>query len=523
MTTWTPWFHQQTFVRNREERMKSLQGLHLHLDPVSGIAGDMTVAALVDAGVPPRVVIEAVAAMGVRGLRVRFETRRRGAFVGRGFIVDEPGAKSRGAHEHGPAHEHGAAHEHGPRHEHGPSHEQEHRHSGDPGHHSSPPGATGLIGAARARGKKPVAPTVAPSQASHHQHRDYADIRRLLARAKLEPDAKALAQELFARLAEVEGALHGTPVDRVSFHEVGAYDSIADIVGMAAAIAWLAPRSIGSSPPVVGTGTVRTAHGLVAVPAPATAALLQGMPMIADGEGELTTPTGAVFLATVVDAFGPPPPLRLAAIGYGAGSRQLADRANVLRAMLGEPIGQALPAAAEEVLLLESNLDDMTGQLLASLSDALFAAGALDVWSTPIIMKKGRPAQQISALVEPSSLPDVERAFFLNSTTLGIRVHPVSRSVLGRSMEKVHTPYGAIGIKVAALDGTPIGASPENEDCRREAERAAVPVRHVWAAAVAASAPLTGMARRSGQGAAGEGAHPGKRPQKKERRKRSAV
>ena len=486
--------------------MKSLQGLHLHFDPVSGIAGDMTVAALVDAGVPPKVVIEAVAAIGVRGLRVSFETRRRGAFVGRGFVVDEPGAKpARPAATPRPR-----AHEHG--HSTGLRWTAEHSTiartgtsspAATPDTTARPPGATGLIGAARARGKKPVAPTVARSQASHHQHRDYADIRRLLARAKLEPDAKALAQELFARLAEVEGALHGTPVDRVSFHEVGAYDSIADIVGMAAAIAWLAPRSIGSSPPVVGTGTVRTAHGLVAVPAPATAALLQGMPMIADGEGELTTPTGAVFLATVVDAFGPPPPLRLAAIGYGAGSRQLADRANVLRAMLGEPIGQALPAAAEEVLLLESNLDDMTGQLLASLSDALFAAGALDVWSTPIIMKKGRPAQQISALVEPSSLPDVERAFFLNSTTLGIRVHPVSRSVLGRSMEKVHTPYGAIGIKVAALDGTPIGASPEYEDCRREAERAAVPVRHVWAAAVAASAPLTGMARRSGQGAAG--------------------
>ncbi|MEO5769411.1 MAG: LarC family nickel insertion protein, partial [Polyangia bacterium] len=263
------------------------------------------------------------------------------------------------------------------------------------------------------------------------------------------------------------------------------------------------------------------AHGLVAVPAPATAALLQGIPMIADGEGELTTPTGAVFLATVVDAFGPPPPLRLSAIGYGAGSRELADRPNVLRAMLGEPIGQALPAAAQEVLMLESNLDDMTGQLMASLCDALFAAGALDVWSTPIIMKKGRPAQQISVLVEPSSLAEVERAFFLNSTTLGIRVHPVSRSVLGRSVETVQTLYGSIGVKVAALDGTPIGASPEYEDCRREAERAAVPVRNVWAAALAASASISGAARPLALKGGGVGAHAAKRASKKKRGKRS--
>ncbi|MEP6655522.1 MAG: nickel pincer cofactor biosynthesis protein LarC [Myxococcales bacterium] len=518
-------------MKKREQRMKSVQGLHLHLDPVSGIAGDMTVAALVDAGVPPRVVIDAIAAMGVRGLRVRFETRRRGAFVGRGFVVDEPGAKPAGtlrgrpggaktaaatllrrAHEY--EHEYGFALDAEHQHQHGHAHEHEHEHR----HHAHAEAA--VPGSARKRGEKVMPAAVG---ASHHAHRNYADIRRLLARAKLAPDAKALAQELFARLAEVEGALHGMPVDHVSFHEVGAYDSIADIVGMAAAIAWLAPRSIGSSPPVIGTGTVRTAHGLVAVPAPATAALLQGIPMIADGEGELTTPTGAVFLATVVDAFGPPPPLRLAAIGYGAGSRELADRPNVLRAMLGEPIGQALPAAAQEVLMLESNLDDMTGQLLASLSDALFAAGALDVWSTPIIMKKGRPAQQISVLVEPSSLAEVERAFFLNSTTLGIRVHPISRSVLGRSVETVQTPYGSIGVKVAALDGTPIGASPEFEDCRREAERAAVPVRNVWAAAVAASASISGAARpvalqRRGRGG---GTHAGKRANKNKRRKRS--
>lgn len=434
--------------------MSALRGLHLHLDPVSGIAGDMTVAALVDAGVPRAVVADAVDAMGVRGLRVRFETRKRGAYVARGFVVEEPragaGRRRPQAKRRAPGHEDdhpGHGHEHGAHH---------HSSGADVGHH----------------------------------HRDYAEIRRLLKRARLDPDAKALAEDIFARLAEVEGALHGTPVDRVSFHEVGAFDSIADIVGMAAAVAWLAPSSIGSSPPVVGTGVVRTAHGPVPVPAPATAALLVGIPMIAEGTGELTTPTGAAFLAAVVDEFGPAPPMSLASVGYGAGTRVLSDRANVLRAMLGRPIGQPLPAAAGEVLLVECNIDDMNGQLFAALADALRAAGALDVWATPILMKKGRPAQQISALVAAGALSAVQRAFFLHSTTLGVRVLPISRVTLPRSMAHVTTPYGRITVKIAGLDGEPIGAQPEYDDCQRAAAAAGVPVRRVWTAALAATASL---------------------------------
>ena len=254
----------------------------------------MAVAALVDAGVPPAVVIDAVAAVGVRGLRVRFESRRRGAYVGRGFVVEEPGSRparrssrTKTAVGHGRADMHtdvkldheGHAHA-------GHAHDDAHD------HHSG------------------------------HGHRDYADIRRLLRRAKLAPEAKSLAEEIFARLAEVEAELHGTSIERVTFHEVGAFDSIADIVGVSAAIAWLSPISIGSTPPVVGTGRVHTAHGIVPVPAPATAELLRGVPVIFEGSGELTTPTGAAFLVSVVDSFGPPPPLKIAAVGYGAGSRE---------------------------------------------------------------------------------------------------------------------------------------------------------------------------------------------------------
>lgn len=454
-----------------------LRGLHLHLDPVSGIAGDMTVAALVDAGVPPAVVTEAVGAVGASGLRVRFETRRRGAFVGRGFVVAGPGigkaeprrrrAVSSVVHAHS---DHTEEHDH---------HDHDHVHSHPDGHGDRPHDhgdASPSVG--RIRGE------------AAHAHRDYRDIRRLLRRAKLDPDAKALAEEVFARLAEVEAALHGMPLDRVTFHEVGALDSIADIVGAAAAIAWLAPSSIGSSAPVVGTGSVRTAHGIVPVPAPATAALLHGIIIRAEGPGELTTPTGAAILASIVDRFGPPPPMRLRAVGYGAGTRDLPDRPNVLRVLVGEPVGQLLPASADEVLLLEANIDDMSGQLLSALLDALFVAGALDAWAAPIVMKKGRPAHQVSALVDPSAAAGVERAFFLNSTTLGIRRQAVARTTLARSVTRVDTVHGEVQVKVAALDGEVIGAEPEFDDCRRRARASGVPVRRVWSAAISAASAL---------------------------------
>jgi uncharacterized protein (TIGR00299 family) protein len=426
----------------------SLQGLHLHFEPTSGIAGDMAVAALVDAGVPPGVVTGAVDAMGVRGLRASFARRRRGAFVGRGFVVTWPRVHAGHAH---------AAHAH-------------------------PAG---------------------------HDHRDYAEIKRLLARARLDADVRALAGDIFARLADVEAALHGVRADRVTFHEIGAYDSIADVVGVAAAIAWLAPASIGSLPIVVGTGRVHTAHGELPVPAPATAALLRGVPIVAEGEGELTTPTGAAIIAAVVDTFGALPPMRLAAVGYGAGTRELADRPNVLRAALGAPLGRVDEPAAGDVVRLEANLDDMNPQLVAPLQDALFAAGAVDVWSTPIVMKKGRPALEVTALAPPAAAAAVERAFFLNSTTLGVRARAMTRVVLARAFERVETPYGAVRVKLAALDGEILGAQPEFDDCQRLAKRARVPVRAVLAAATAAAhalvrpsppAPRQGVAPRRKRG-----------------------
>jgi uncharacterized protein (TIGR00299 family) protein len=430
--------------------------VHLHFEPTSGIAGDMAVAALVDAGVPARVVEGAVAAMGVRGLRVRFGRRKRGAYVGRSFDVTWPGKPSKKpkphAHHHVPDSDHVHDHVHVDVHDH---HVHDHA----------------------------------------HPHRDYAEIKRLLQKARLDADVRALAGDIFARIAEVEAALHGTKVARVTFHEVGAYDSIADVVGAAAAIAHLAPASISSLPPVVGTGTVRTAHGPVPVPAPATAALLADTPILAEGVGELTTPTGAAILAAVVDRFGPLPPIRLRAVGYGAGTRELPDRANVLRVTVGDPIGEPDAAPVTDVLLIEANVDDMSPQLVGPLFDGLFAAGAADVWSTPILMKKGRPALQISALAPLAAAAAVERAFFEGSTTLGLRRQRLDRVVLARSFAKVETVYGPVRVKVAALDGQVLGAQPEFEDCRRLATKAGVAAREVLSAAAAAARTL--LPRRS--------------------------
>jgi len=410
-----------------------LRGLHVHFDPSSGIAGDMAVAALVDAGVPARVVVDAITEMGVRGLEVGFEKRRRGAFAGKGFVVRWPG--------------------------------QHHGH-----HHGH-----------------------------HHHHRDYAEIRRLLQRARLDAETKRLAGDIFDRIARAEATLHGVAIDRIAFHEVGAWDSIADVVGAAAAIAWLQPSSVSSTAPVLGSGQVHTAHGLMPVPAPATAAILRGLPISLEGEGELTTPTGAAILAALAPTFGAPPPMRILAQGFGAGTREVADRANVLRVLLGEALGQPLPASVPEVVVLEANLDDMNPQLIEPLMLSLFAAGAVDAWTTSILMKKGRPAWQVSALAPPDAVGAVEQAFFRNSTTLGVRRARMERAVLSRSLASVKTGFGTVAVKLAADGARVVGAAPEFDDCRRLAKQAGVPVRTVMAeATVAASRLLLSRKRKRG-------------------------
>jgi pyridinium-3,5-bisthiocarboxylic acid mononucleotide nickel chelatase len=238
---------------------------------------------------------------------------------------------------------------------------------------------------------------------------------------------------------------------------------------------------------VVGSGHVRTAHGLVPVPAPATALLLEDVPTVSEGKGELTTPTGAAVLAAVVDRFGPAPPMRLRGQGFGAGTKDFTERANVLRVLVGEPLGEPLPESADEVLLVETNIDDMNPQLVDPLFEALFAAGALDAWATPILMKRGRPALTVSALARPADHDALALAFFENSPTIGVRTAPYGRTVLARSQASVKTSYGPISVKLSAAAGRVLQATPEFEECRRLAGKAGVPVRLVLAEASAAA------------------------------------
>jgi pyridinium-3,5-bisthiocarboxylic acid mononucleotide nickel chelatase len=232
------------------------------------------------------------------------------------------------------------------------------------------------------------------------------------------------------------------------------------------------------------------------VPAPATTAILRGLPVLSEGKGELTTPTGAAILAAVVTSFGAPPPMRLQAQGFGAGTREFADRANVLRVILGEPLGRALPPSEPEIVCVAANIDDLNPQLAEPLMTALFEAGALDVWFTPILMKKGRPALEVSALSAPAALANVETAFFEHSTTLGLRRHPLQRAVLERAFAKVTTAFGEVQVKLAARGGVLLGATPEFDDCRRLALRAKVPVRRVLAEASAAAFAMVSKRKR---------------------------
>jgi uncharacterized protein (TIGR00299 family) protein len=315
-------------------------------------------------------------------------------------------------------------------------------------------------------------------------HRGLGDILQLIDRSTLDAHVKERAAALFRRLGETEAAVHGTGVEEVHFHEVGAVDAIVDIVGGVIGLSWLRAARIVASPLNVGTGTVTMEHGVFPVPPPATARLVQGVPVYGAGEGELLTPTGALLVTAHSSAYGPLPPLKLEAVGHGAGTRDPHDRPNVLRIFVGEE--QPAPAAAPPVLVLEAEVDDMSPQLCGPLIERLLGAGALDAYLTPIQMKKGRPGVLITVLAEPAAREAVEELLFRETTTLGVRRQEWDRTVLEREVVPVRTAYGPVGVKVGRRGGSVYNAQPEFEDCQRAAAAAGVPIKEVWAAALAA-------------------------------------
>ena len=317
-----------------------------------------------------------------------------------------------------------------------------------------------------------------------HPHRHLADIERLIGGARLPGRAAAWATAVFRRLAEAEGKVHGCPPAEVHFHEVGAVDSIVDIVGSCAGLALLGVERIIAGPVPTGSGSVQTAHGLLPLPAPATLELLRGLPTRASEEpGELTTPTGAAILATLADRFSPMPAMTVEAVGYGAGAREGVRLPNVLRVVLGRLAEEGGPDEADSVWLLEANLDDASGEVLGAAAEALFGAGALDVWTVAAAMKKGRPGVVVSALADFGRREAVEEAMLRHTPTFGVRRTLVDRTKLAREETRVETPYGPVRVKVGRRGGAILAAHPEYEDCLRAARAAGIPLAEVIEAA----------------------------------------
>jgi pyridinium-3,5-bisthiocarboxylic acid mononucleotide nickel chelatase len=433
-----------------------------YLDCFAGVAGDMFLGALIDAGVPPTVLHDATAALQV-GASLRIEKVDRSGISstkvhvleGDRLAEQQPlGARSH-THQSKTQHPHKIGHTHDREHAH-----EEHSHD-------------------------------------HVHGRSLTAIRSLIQKASLADPVKRAAIHTFELLGESEARIHNVPVDKIHFHEVGAVDAIVDIVAASAGIHHLRVDAWYCSPINVGSGTVVCAHGTFPVPAPATADLLRGMPTYsAHIEKELVTPTGAALLRTLDPIFGSQPPMRIERIGYGAGTRNSKDFPNVVRLSIGEDSDGSQIAsspAAELVTVLETAVDDMSPQLLAYAAEAALASGALDVMLTPVIMKKGRPGTLITILCNPGDSTTLEQLMLRETTTLGVRIRQDRRLCLDRSHILVSTPYGEIRIKVGSIAGEALNVAPEFEDCRAAASHHNTALKTVQQAAIAAYVQLNPM------------------------------
>ncbi len=374
-----------------------------YLDTLSGVSGDMTLAALVDAGADGARIEAQLRTLGLPELQLQFSQTMRGGFRALRLDVVHP---------------------------------------------------------------------------PEHAHRHLADITEMIERSQLSRRAQTLAKRIFTRLGEAEARVHGTSLASVHFHEVGAIDSIADIVGIAIALDDLQIERLVAGPPPTGSGTVRIAHGLVSVPAPATAELLRGIPIRESHvPAELTTPTGAAVLAALCDSFGPLPSMSIECIGYGAGHRDLSEQANLLRLFVGT-VGVSV--GHDEVTVLETNIDDATGEQLGFAIERLWDAGALDVITTAVAMKKNRPGVMLTVICPTAFRERMEDLMFMHTGSLGIRRQLVTRRKLHREIIRVETPLGEARVKLAWHSGRDPNVAPEFEDCKRLALESGMPLAQVY-------------------------------------------
>jgi uncharacterized protein (TIGR00299 family) protein len=392
----------------------------LYLDCFSGISGDMTLGALIDAGLPLDAVKEALGSLALPGVHVHADRVLRAGVSATKFTVH--------AHEHPPAAEH-----------------------------------------------------------PHHAHRSLPEIFALIDKASLSGAGRDRAKALFQRLAEAEASIHQMPVDTVHLHEVGALDSIVDIVGAVFALEWLGADRIVCSPLNVGGGMVQSAHGLLPVPAPATVKLLGDAPVYGGAvQKELVTPTGALIVSSYASSFGPIPSMSIERVGYGAGDRDDPTTPNVLRVLIGRAADRT---PTERVTVVECEIDDMNPQIFGVAMDRLYAAGALDVFHAPVQMKKNRPGTLLTVIVPPAQRERIAAEIFRETTTIGLRYYDVDRECLEREIVPVETPLGAVRFKIARRNGRVVNATPEFDDCARLAAAHNLPVKEVQALVIRAYQP----------------------------------
>ena len=431
----------------------------LYLDIFSGISGDMLIGALIDLGVDAHKLERELEKLNLDGYHLHVARKQKSGIEGIKFDVHL-------AHTH----EHEYGHEH---HHHDHDHDHDHHPHEQHGHH-------------------------------HDDSRTFTEIKKLIGRSKLSAWVKQKSVAVFQRIAEAEGKIHGMPPERVHFHEVGAVDSIVDIVGACIALEMLGKPRVLAAPAVEGVGWVNCAHGRFPIPAPATLAILgaRGVGVTQEDEPhELVTPTGAALLAEFAESFGPMSGLVAERIGFGLGTRDNHTRPNVLRAVLGESEGSSPKSKAggvrasdldwetDSVAVLETNLDDLNAEILGDFVERALAAGALDVFHTPIQMKKNRPGVLLTVLCAASEADKFAEMILRETSAFGVRRTVAERRKLRREFAEVKTRFGNVTVKLGKLNGRIVQAAPEFESCRKLAARAKVPVKHVYEAAIKAIKP----------------------------------
>jgi hypothetical protein len=438
----------------------------LYLDIFSGISGDMFIAALMDLGVDAHQFEHELEKLPVEGYHLHISRREKSGIAGVKFdvhLADEHNHDHE--HEHAQQHHdhHGHEHDHSHAHEHGDDHGHAHEHSHEQDHHH------------------------------HDENRTFREIKQLISTSALSDWVKKKSIAVFQRIADAEGKIHGKPPEQVHFHEVGAVDSIVDIVGACIALEMLGKPRVLAAPVVEGVGWIDCAHGRFPIPAPATLAILgaRGAAITqCDEPHELVTPTGAALLAELVESFGPMQALVAEKIGFGLGTRDNKTRPNVLRAVFGEESNvQGLTSKVEHdwetdtIAVLETNLDDISAEILGNFVERALAAGALDVFHTPIQMKKNRPGVLLTVLCGEADADKFSEMMLRETSAFGVRRHSAVRRKLRREFVTVKTPFGEVTVKLGRLGGKIVQAAPEFESCRKAAEQAGVPLKEIYEAA----------------------------------------